>query len=125
MSWVMIVLLLIASYLILLPLLTYLSAKRQIGQKVEVDDPQAENQLIYFYSDGCPPCKAMTPLIDDLAARHGKISKIDVKNDPEKARFYKIRATPTLILVKDGVIKDILLGAKSASQLKTVLDKIL
>ncbi|MES9939436.1 MAG: thioredoxin family protein [Candidatus Thiodiazotropha sp. 6PLUC2] len=124
MSWVMIILLLIASYLILVPLLTYLSAKRQIGQKVATDGQQAKDQLIYFYSDNCPPCKTMTPVIDELSERHDNISKIDVKRDPEAARAYKVRATPTLILVKDGFIDDILLGAKNASQLETLLSKI-
>ena len=124
MSWVMIIFLLIASYLILVPLLTYLSAKRQIGQKVVNDGQETKDQLIYFYSDNCPPCKAMTPLVDELAEHHDMISKIDVKHNPEAAREYKIRATPTLILVKGGIINDILLGAKSASQLETLLSKI-
>ncbi|MCG8488161.1 MAG: thioredoxin family protein [Chromatiales bacterium] len=124
MSWVMIVLLLIASYLILVPLLTYLSAKRQIGLKVASESGDAEDRLIYFYSESCPPCKQMTPIIDDLATRHEKISKIDVKRDPETAKQYKIRATPTLILVKGGVIDDILLGAKKATQIENLLNKI-
>lgn len=124
MSWVMIVLLLIASYLVLVPLLTYLSAKRQIGLKVASESGEVEDRLIYFYSESCPPCKQMTPIIDDLATRHEKISKIDVKRDPEAARQYKIRATPTLILVKGGVIDDILLGAKKATQIENLLNKI-
>ncbi|MCG7873347.1 MAG: thioredoxin family protein [Candidatus Thiodiazotropha lotti] len=124
MSWVMIILLLIASYLILVPLLTYLSAKRQIGVKVTSENGEAESRLIYFYTESCPPCKQMTPIIDDLSTQHENISKINVSNDPEAARAYKIRATPTLVLVKDGVIDDILLGAKKTAQIETLLNKI-
>jgi thioredoxin 1 len=124
MSWVMIILLLISSYLILVPLLTYRSAKRQIGHRVAAESGETEDQLVYFYSDSCPPCKQMTPIIDNLAAHHNTISKVDIKTDPEAARQYKIRATPTLILVKDGVIDDILLGVKKASQIETLLNMI-
>ncbi|MCG7898271.1 MAG: thioredoxin family protein [Candidatus Thiodiazotropha lotti] len=124
MSWVMIILLLIASYLILVPLLTYLSAKRQIGLEVASESGEAESRLIYFYSESCPPCKQMTPIIDDLSRHHGNISKINISDDPEAARQYKIRATPTLILVKDGVIDDILLGAKKTAQIENLLNKI-
>ncbi|MCG7976025.1 MAG: thioredoxin family protein [Candidatus Thiodiazotropha taylori] len=124
MSWVMIILLLIASYLILVPLLTYLSAKRQIGHKVASENGETEDRLLYFYSESCPPCKQMTPIIDDLSTQHGKISKINISDDPDAARAYKIRATPTLILVKDGVIDDILLGAKKATQIEALLNKI-
>ncbi|MEJ2621895.1 MAG: thioredoxin family protein [Candidatus Thiodiazotropha sp.] len=124
MSWVMILLLVIASYLTLVPLLTYLSSKRQIGLRVATDNGEAEDRLIYFHSQNCPPCKQMTPIIDELATQHEPITKIDVSSNPDAARQYKIRATPTLILVKDGVIDDILLGAKKAAQIKSLLNKI-
>jgi thioredoxin 1 len=124
MSWVMILLLLIASYLTLVPLLTYLSSKRQIGVRVATDNGEAEDRLIYFYSQNCPPCKQMTPIIDELATQHEMIKKVDVSANPDAARQYKIRATPTLILVKDGVIDDILLGAKKTAQIESLLNKI-
>jgi thioredoxin 1 len=124
MSWVMIILLVIASYLILVPLLTYLSSKRQIGLSVATENGEAKDQLIYFYSNNCPPCKQMTPIIDKLATQYEKIIKVDVSTDLDSARQYKVRATPTLILVKDGVIDDILLGAKKTAQIESLLNKI-
>ena len=123
MSWLMIVLLLIASYLILVPLLTYLSAKRLVGKQLP-GVPEDRNQLLYFYSQGCAPCRNMTPVIDQLAETHDEIQKIDVRNDPETARRYKIRATPTVVLVKNGVIDEVALGAKTPAQLETLLKKI-
>ena len=123
MSWLMIALLLIASYLILVPLLTHLSAKRLIGQRAP-GEAEERNRLLYFYSQGCAPCRGMTPAVDQLAESHGEVHKIDVRSDPETARRYKIRATPTIVLIKNGVIDEVALGAKTPAQLETLLKKI-
>jgi thioredoxin 1 len=125
MSWLMTALLLIASYLILVPLLSYLSTKRLIGKKIAVNDHGDKDQLIYFYSPKCAPCRKMTPVIKQLAEHHNMIRKIDIQSNPEMARNYRIRATPTLILIKNGIIDDIALGAKTPAQIETLLNKIL
>jgi thioredoxin 1 len=118
----MIVLLLVAGFLILVPLLSYLSAKRLIGKKVDCD--LSGNRMLYFYSQNCPPCRAMTPIIDRMAERHEGIVKVDVRKDPETSRTFNIRATPTLILMKDRVVTTIALGAKTESQLESLLKKL-
>jgi thioredoxin-like negative regulator of GroEL len=118
----MIVLLLVASFIILVPLLSYLSVKRLIGQKI--DSELSTNRMIYFYSQNCSPCRTMTPIIDRLAEQHEGIVKVDVRADPETSRAFNIRATPTLILMKDKVVTTIALGAKSESQLESLLKKL-
>jgi thioredoxin-like negative regulator of GroEL len=122
MSWVMIVLLLVASFIILVPLLSYLSAKRLIGQKI--DNKLSANRMIYFYSQNCSPCRAMTPIIDRLAEKHEGIIKVDVRADPASGRAFNIRATPTLVMLHDRVVTNTVLGAKTESQLESLLKKI-
>jgi thiol-disulfide isomerase/thioredoxin len=122
MSWAMIVLLLVASFLILVPLLSYLSAKRLVGKKV--DSNLSGNKMLYFYSQNCPPCRTMTPIIERMAEKHEGIVKVDVREDPETSRTFNIRATPTLILMKDKVVTTIALGAKTESQLESLLKKL-
>ncbi|MEL0583556.1 MAG: thioredoxin family protein [Candidatus Thiodiazotropha sp. (ex. Lucinoma kazani)] len=126
MSWLMIVLLLIASYLILLPLLSYLSAKRLVGRMIESDltSETSGNRMIYFYSQNCPPCRSMTPIIDHLSENHDTVLKVDVQSDPETARVFNIRATPTTLLMRDNKVTEVCLGAKSQKQLENLLQKI-
>ncbi|MEW8468143.1 MAG: thioredoxin family protein [Candidatus Thiodiazotropha sp.] len=126
MSWIMILLLLAASFLILVPLFSYLSARRLVGKKIEGDlgDDMSGSRMIYFYSQNCSPCRRMTPIIDRLAEKHQGIVKVDVRADPERTRRFNIRATPTLVLIRESVVIDIALGAKSESQLESLLQKL-
>jgi thioredoxin 1 len=118
----MIVLLLVASFLILVPLFSYLSAKRLLGKKV--DSNLSGNRMLYFYSQNCSPCRTMTPIIDRLAQKYEGIVKVDVREDPETSRTFNIRATPTLVLIKDKVVTNIALGTKTESQLESLLKKL-
>ncbi|MEW7974139.1 MAG: thioredoxin family protein [Candidatus Thiodiazotropha endolucinida] len=122
MSWIMIVLLLVASFLILVPMFSYLSAKRLVGRKI--DSNLNGNRMLYFYSQNCSPCRAMTPIVDRLARQYEGIVKVDVREDPETSRTFNIRATPTLVLMKDNVVTQVALGARTESQMETMLKKL-
>jgi thioredoxin 1 len=127
MSWIMIVLLLVAAFLILMPLLTYLSARRMVGKEIAAShsDNQPENRLIYFYSANCGPCRNMTPIIDRLAESNTEVSKVDVQADPQTARDFNIRATPTTVLIKGNRVLDVVLGAKGEKQLNELLNRVI
>jgi thioredoxin 2 len=61
--------------------------------------------LVDFYADWCGPCKAMAPVLDDLAAkRTGRllVVKLDTDANPQTATRFGIRGIPTLILFRDG-----------------------
>ncbi|MEJ2453542.1 MAG: thioredoxin family protein [Candidatus Thiodiazotropha sp.] len=126
MSWLMIVLVVVAAFLILMPMLTYLSARRQVGRPVDSAATGAGegDRLIYFYSPKCGPCRSMTPIIDRLAQDNPRVFKVNVMEDMETARAFNIRATPTTILVKDERVLDIALGAKGEVQLERMLRKV-
>ena len=127
MSWIMILLVAAAAFLILMPLLTYLSARRQVGREIDQETANAGqgDRLVYFYSAKCAPCRNMTPIIDRLAEQHpGEVFKVDVQQDLATARAFNIRATPTTVLVKDNRILDVALGAKSQAQLEGMLRRV-
>lgn len=84
--------------------------------------------LVDFWAAWCGPCKAIAPMIDELAAEYDgkiKIAKMNVDDNPATPGKYGIRAIPTLILYKGGKVLDQITGAVGKKQLAAMLDKAL
>ncbi|KQX38595.1 thioredoxin [Devosia sp. Root436] len=70
--------------------------------------------LVDFWAEWCPPCKAMSPAIDELAetlADRVKIVKLDVDSNPGITVQYNVRSMPTLMIFKNGEPVDLKVGA--------------
>ena len=81
--------------------------------------------LVDYWAEWCGPCKALAPLLEDLAKDYGgklKIAKVNVDENQQLARKYNIKAIPTLMLFKNGNIEATKIGALSKSQLTAFLD---
>jgi thioredoxin 1 len=84
--------------------------------------------LVDFYADWCGPCKAMSPLIDELAAAHKdklKVVKLNIDDSPNAPTKYGVRGIPTFIVFKDGKVTDTRVGGMSKSQLSTWVESVL
>jgi thioredoxin len=80
-----------------------------------------EKGLFYFYSPSCAPCAAVTPVITDMAENNENIFKVDISQDFNTARKFGVLATPTIVLVDEGIVTDLLIGPKPESMIRGLM----
>lgn len=84
--------------------------------------------LIDFWASWCGPCRAVAPVIDQLAEEFygkAKVAKINVDEQNELASKYRIMSIPTVMLFKDGQVVEKLIGARSHEEFSKLIEKSL
>lgn len=79
--------------------------------------------LIDFYANWCGPCKMLTPIVDEIAneVKTAKVCKINIENEPELAKKFKIKTIPTLAVMKNGKVTKMSVGVKHKSTIIEML----
>ncbi|MFH1964671.1 MAG: thioredoxin [Acidobacteriota bacterium] len=81
--------------------------------------------LVDFWATWCAPCRMLTPVVEQVAEEYNgraKFVKLNVDDNAETAGKYSIRGIPTLLLFKDGELKDQLVGVTSRDNITRMID---
>jgi len=84
--------------------------------------------LIDFWAIWCGPCKMIAPIVEELASEYegkAKIGKLDVDENQQVSIKYGVRSIPTLLIFKDGKVKDTIIGAVPKAQIVQKLNAAL
>jgi thioredoxin 1 len=84
--------------------------------------------LVDFWGEWCGPCKAMAPMLDQLAADYAgraKIVKVEMDKNQKTAMAWRVRSAPTLVLFKHGAVQATHVGMASKAQLAKLIDAAL
>jgi len=85
-------------------------------------EPELTREVLFFTQPGCPPCERAMLRVEEMRKQGLKVTKIDIYEQPDLARKYRITQTPTFVVLEDGIeierTSDIIL-------LVTILVKIL
>jgi thioredoxin 1 len=103
---------------------------------VEITDSNFETEvekssvpvLVDFWAAWCGPCRALAPTIDQIAEDYQgklKVGKLDVDAHASLSARFSIRGIPTLLLFKDGQVKEQLVGAVPKATIETAISKYL
>ena len=82
--------------------------------------------LIDFWATWCGPCRMMAPIIEEIAEeKYGvlKVAKVDVDEEPELATKFGIVSIPTLVLMKDGQVVNVLVGYRPKDAVLAFVEK--
>lgn len=83
--------------------------------------------MVDFWAEWCGPCKALSPIVDEVAGELAdkiKIVKINIDENPNTPTQYGVRGIPTLMVFKGGELVDTKVGGMSKSQLTDWLGSV-
>lgn len=84
--------------------------------------------LVDFWAEWCAPCRAIAPVVEELARDYAgrlKVVKLDVDKHPQTPSRYGVRGIPNLILFAGGEVREQLVGAQPKAQLVKAINNVI
>ena len=105
------------------------------GKVVVITDAEFDSSVLQsdklvvldFWAEWCQPCKMLSPTVEEIAGEYEdtiKVGKLNVDDNPNTATKYGIRGIPTLLFFKGGQVVQQLVGVKSKSEIKKIIDDL-
>ena len=108
---------------------TSLSSSEEVSLEKSRSNDSGKIVLIDFFATWCGPCKAMTPVMEEMEKKYGdriEFKRVDVDQEPELAQKYNVQAIPTLVFLSaDDEVIDIIQGYHNANQMDEIMNEIL
>ncbi len=94
---------------------------KEFNEQIKTSDKPV---LIDFYATWCGPCRMVAPHLEEIAQEHPEyiIAKVNVDEEADLAREFKIMSIPALFVMKDGEITDKAVGYRTKDQLLEMLE---
>ncbi len=97
-------------------------------KKEVVEASKEKPVLVDFFAEWCGPCKMQGPIVDELAKEIGDkaiIGKLNIESTEDVAGEYGVMSIPTMLVFKDGEVKETMTGLREKGALKEILKKYL
>ena len=101
-----------------------------IGTKENFDAIVSGDKPVFvdFWATWCGPCRMVSPFVEELSEQYGDriaFVKVDVDDEPELAKRFRVASIPNLVLMKDGEIVEQSAGARPKALLEEMLKQVL
>jgi thioredoxin 1 len=84
--------------------------------------------LVDFWAEWCGPCRMVAPVVEEIAGEQAarlKVRKLNVDENPDTARTYRVMSIPTLMVFAGGQERKRIVGAKGKSQLLAEVEEVI
>ena len=107
-----------------------MGSTKKVTEQTFKDDVLASDKpvLVDFWAEWCMPCKKVDPLLGEIAKEMGdkvEIVSVNIDENPETTRAYRVMSVPTLTIFKDGEPVNSVTGAKPKSALVNFIESAL
>lgn len=82
--------------------------------------------LVDFWAPWCGPCRAIAPMVEELAKEHQgslKVAKVNIDDSPNLAQAFGVSSIPTLMIFKGGEVVDRFVGVQPKSRLQNAIEQ--
>jgi len=108
----------------------------QVSELLQVSDSNFDDEIVKaevpamvdFWAPWCGPCHMVSPVVEELAQQYDgkfKVAKMNVDENTQTPTRYGIRAIPTILLFKDGELKDTIVGAVGKANIEKSMLKLM
>ncbi|MBT5717653.1 MAG: thioredoxin [Opitutae bacterium] len=92
---------------------------------LKVTSNKEKTLIIDFWAPWCGPCKALTPVLEELASEKSdsvEVYKVNVDNNTELAQEHGVQSIPTLLVYKNGALSETIVGLKTKDELTEIVN---